>query len=65
MAVVRDGVDVVSVAPTSSVAFAVQQLSLEKKKLALFRSRASSDLIGPRCTPYSANWVHDTCALAK
>jgi branched-chain amino acid transport system substrate-binding protein len=60
-----DGVDVVSDVPTSSVAFAVQQVSLEKKKLALFSGPASSDLTGPRCTPYSANWVYDTYALAK
>lgn len=60
-----DGVDVVSDVPTSSVALAVQQVSQDKKKLALFSGPASSDITGPKCTPYSANWVYDTYALAK
>ncbi len=59
-----DGVDVITDVPTSSVALAVNEVSREKKKLALFVGPASSDLTGPKCSPYAASWVYDTYALA-
>jgi branched-chain amino acid transport system substrate-binding protein len=58
------GVDVITDVPTSSVALAVNEVSREKQKLAVFIGPASSDLTGPKCSPYSANWVYDTYALA-
>ncbi len=60
----QDGVDVITDVPTSSVALAVNEVSREKKKLALFTGPASSDLTGPKCSPYSASWVYDTYSLA-
>jgi branched-chain amino acid transport system substrate-binding protein len=60
----RDGVDVITDVPTSSVALAVNEVSREKKKLALFTGPASSDLTGPKCNAYAAAWAYDTYSLA-
>ena len=60
----QDGVDVITDVPTSSVALAVNEVSREKKKLALWSGPASSDLTGPKCNPYAASWVYDTYSLA-
>ncbi len=59
-----ENVDVITDVPTSSVALAVNEVSREKQKLALFVGPASSDITGPKCSPYAANWVYDTYALA-
>ena len=59
-----EGVDVITDVPTSSVALAVNEVSREKQKLALFVGPASADITGPKCSPYAANWVYDTYALA-
>ncbi|HEV2550195.1 MAG TPA: ABC transporter substrate-binding protein [Stellaceae bacterium] len=59
-----DGVDVITDVPTSSVALAVNEISREKKKLALWVGPATSDLTGPKCNAYAASWVYDTYALA-
>ncbi len=60
----QDGVDVITDVPTSSVALAVNEVSREKKKLALFTGPATSDLTGPKCNAYAAAWVYDTYSLA-
>ena len=60
----NDGVDVIVELTTSSVALAVQQLSLEKKKITMTSGAASSDLTGKACTPYGYHWAYDTRALA-
>jgi branched-chain amino acid transport system substrate-binding protein len=59
-----EGIDVITDVPTSSVALAVNEVSREKLKLALFIGPATSDLTGPKCSPYAASWVYDTYALA-
>jgi branched-chain amino acid transport system substrate-binding protein len=46
------------------VALAVNEVSREKKKIALWTGPASSDLTGPKCNAYAASWVYDTYALA-
>jgi branched-chain amino acid transport system substrate-binding protein len=46
------------------VALAVEEVSREKHKLVLFNGPASSDITGPRCSPYAAHWNYDTYALA-
>src|SRR5215470_7020623 len=51
-----DGVDVITDVPTSSVGLAVNEVSREKQRLALFVGPATSDLTGPKCSPYSASW---------
>ncbi|HEX7967340.1 MAG TPA: ABC transporter substrate-binding protein, partial [Stellaceae bacterium] len=60
----QDGVDVITDVPTSSVALAVEEVSREKKRLVLFSGSASSDITGPKCSPYAAHWTYDTYALA-
>jgi branched-chain amino acid transport system substrate-binding protein len=60
----QDGVDMITDVPTSSVALAVNEVSREKKKLALFIGPATSDLTGPKCNAYAASWVYDTYSLA-
>ncbi len=50
----QDGVDVITDVPTSSVGLAVNEVSREKKKLALFVGPATSDLTGPKCNAYAA-----------
>ena len=60
----NDGVDVIVELTTSSVALAVQQLSLEKKKITMTSGAATSDLTGKACTPYGFHWAYDTRALA-
>ena len=60
----NDGVDAIVELTTSSVALAVQQLSLEKKKITITSGAATSDLTGKACTPYGYHWAYDTRALA-
>jgi branched-chain amino acid transport system substrate-binding protein len=60
----EQGVDVITDVPTSSVALAVQDVSREMHKLALFVGPADSDITGSHCSPYSASWVYDTYSLA-
>jgi branched-chain amino acid transport system substrate-binding protein len=60
----QDGVDVITDVPNSGVALAVNEVSREKKKIALWSGPASSDLTGPKCNAYAASWVYDTYALA-
>jgi branched-chain amino acid transport system substrate-binding protein len=59
-----EGVDVITDLVTSSVALAVEEVSRQKKKLALIVTAASSDITGPKCSPYAAHWAYDTYALA-
>jgi branched-chain amino acid transport system substrate-binding protein len=60
----HDGVDAIADVPNSGVALAVEEVSREKQKLALFVGPASSDITGPKCSPYAATWVYDTYSLA-
>ena len=59
-----DGVDMVTDGGSSAVALAVEEVSREKQKLVLFSGPASSDITGPKCSPYAAHWTYDTYALA-
>jgi branched-chain amino acid transport system substrate-binding protein len=61
----RDGVDMITDVPGSPVGFAVQTMSLQYKKLALLVASTSSDITGPKCTPYSAMWGVDTYTLSN
>jgi branched-chain amino acid transport system substrate-binding protein len=60
----NDGVDAIVELTASSVALAVQQLSLEKKKITMTSGAATSDLTGKACTPYGFHWAYDTRSLA-
>jgi branched-chain amino acid transport system substrate-binding protein len=59
-----EGVDMIADVPTSSVALAVEDISRDKHKLALMSAPASSDITGPKCSPYAAQWTFDTWSLA-
>ena len=59
-----DGVDAIIDVPNSAVALAVQQITKEKNRIAIFSSPASSDLTGKACTPNGIHWTYDTYALA-
>jgi branched-chain amino acid transport system substrate-binding protein len=58
------GVDMVTEGGSSAVALAVEEVSRQKQKLVLFSGPASSDITGPKCSPYAAHWTYDTYALA-
>src|ERR671916_1898200 len=47
----RDGVDVITDVPTSSVALAINQITREKNKIFINSGAASSDLTGKACSP--------------
>src|SRR6201998_1726388 len=55
----REGVDMITDVPVSPVGFAVQTMSLQYKKPVLLVASTSSDITGPKCTPYSAMWGVD------
>jgi branched-chain amino acid transport system substrate-binding protein len=59
-----EGVDMITELTTSSVALAVQGLSLEKKKIDIVVGAATSRITGDACTPYGFHWAFDTHSLA-
>src|SRR6266540_1479537 len=58
-------VDAIVDVPTSSVAFAVNDIVKGKNKVFLASGAAASDLTGARCTPNTVHWTYDTWALAN
>lgn len=59
-----DGVDVVTDMPNSGVALAVQQLTKERNKIALFATAATTELTGKQCSPNGIQWVYDAYSNA-
>jgi branched-chain amino acid transport system substrate-binding protein len=57
-------VDSIMELTTSSVALAVQGLSVEKKKIDIVVGAATTELTGKQCSPYGFHWAYDTHALA-
>lgn len=60
-----DQVDVIVDVPTSSVAFAVNDVTKEKNKVFLNSTAGASELTGARCSPNLIHWTYDTWALAN
>jgi branched-chain amino acid transport system substrate-binding protein len=60
-----DKLDVIVDVPTSSIAFAVNDIVREKNKVFLISGAAASDLTGPKCSPNSVHWTYDTWATAN
>ncbi len=60
-----DHVDAIVDVPTSSVAFAVSDVTREKNKVFLVSGAAASDLTGPKCSPNTVHWTYDTWMLAN
>lgn len=61
----QDGVDMIIDVPTSSVAFAVHDLTKDKNKTLIISGAGSADFTGPRCTANTVHWVYDTVSLAN
>ncbi|MGH1589012.1 ABC transporter substrate-binding protein [Methylobacterium phyllosphaerae] len=61
----QDGVDMIIDVPTSSVAFAVHDLTKDKNKTLIITGAGSADFTGPRCTANTIHWVYDTVSLAN
>lgn len=59
-----DQVDTIMELTTSSVALAVQALSVDAKKITMTTGAATTELTGPQCSPYGFHWAYDTHALA-
>jgi branched-chain amino acid transport system substrate-binding protein len=59
-----EGVDVVTDMPNSGVALAVQQLTKERNKVALFATAATTELTGKQCSPNGIQWVYDAYSNA-
>jgi branched-chain amino acid transport system substrate-binding protein len=61
----NQGVDVLTDGAASSSGLAVQQIAMEKKRIYLITGPATSDMTGPKCTPYGIHFSYDTYALAN
>ena len=61
----RDGVDMITSVPNSSVALAVNQVCREKNKVYINTDAATTDLTGRFCAPTTVHWGFDTYMLAK
>jgi branched-chain amino acid transport system substrate-binding protein len=60
----QDGVDIIVDVPTSSAAFAVNDITREKNKVFINSGAGSADLTGSKCSPNTIHWTYDTWALA-
>lgn len=60
-----DGVDVVVDLPNSAVALAVSTVAVEKDKVCIPTSSASSVMTGSACTPNMVQWAQDTWSIAN
>ncbi|WP_274425695.1 ABC transporter substrate-binding protein [Chelativorans sp. YIM 93263] len=57
-------VDSIMELTTSSVALAVQGISMEKEKIDIVTGAATTELTGEQCSPYGFHWAYDTHSLA-
>jgi branched-chain amino acid transport system substrate-binding protein len=60
-----DGVDAIADVPNSAIGFGVQNLSTEKKKVALLIGSMSADITGSKCSPYAVQWGADTWSMSR
>src|SRR5690242_13331133 len=60
----NEGVDVIVDGGSSPVALAIEEVSRERHKLALFSGPATAEITAGRCSPYAAQWTYDSYALA-
>ncbi|HEV2546158.1 MAG TPA: ABC transporter substrate-binding protein [Stellaceae bacterium] len=60
----NQGVDVIVDGGSSPVALAIEEVSRERRKLALFSGPATAEITAARCSPYAAQWTYDSYALA-
>ena len=60
-----EGVDMITDIPSTNIAFAVGPLAEQRQKIMMVTSAASSDITGPKCSPYVAHWTYDTYSVAR
>lgn len=60
-----EGVDVILDVPNSSIALAVNNLTKEKKKLAIYANAATDRLTEDSCSPYGLHWTFDTYSQTR
>ncbi len=60
-----EGVDMIVDMPFSSVALAVQEITKQRQKIAMYSGPGSSDITGKACSPFGFHWTYDTVALAR
>ncbi len=61
----KDGVDMITDMPFSSVALAVQEIARQRHKAVTFSGPGSSDITGKFCSPYGFHLTFDTVALGR
>ena len=60
----NDGVELVTDMPNSAAALAVQQLTRERNRVAIYATAATSELTGKQCSPNGVQWAYDTYSNA-
>ncbi len=60
-----DGVDVILDVPNSAIALAVNHLTREKRKLAIYANAATDRLTEDTCSPYGLHWTFDTYSQTR
>jgi len=60
----NEKVDAISDVTNSAIALAVQQLTREASRVALFASPGTTDLTGKQCSPTGFHWVYDNYSNA-
>lgn len=61
----QEGVDLVLDVPNSAIALAVQDLTRQMNRVAIYTSAGTSDLTGKGCSPNGMHWTYDTYAYAS
>lgn len=61
----QEGVDLILDVPNSAIALAVQELTKQMNRIAIYTSAGSSDLTGKACSPNGMHWTYDTYAYAS
>jgi branched-chain amino acid transport system substrate-binding protein len=61
----QEGVDMILDVPNSAIALAVQDLTRQMNRVAIYTSAGTSDLTGKGCSPNGMHWTYDTYAYAS
>ncbi|HVR51165.1 MAG TPA: ABC transporter substrate-binding protein [Pseudorhodoferax sp.] len=61
----QENVDMILDIPNSAIALAVQELTKQANRVAIYTSAGSSDLTGKACSPNGFHWTYDTYAYAS
>ena len=56
----NDDVELVTDVPNSAAALAVQQVTRERNRIAIYATAATTELTGKQCSPNGVQWVYDT-----